>query len=326
MVTIHSADTARTRETVRGRTAPGEAAVTYYGLPAIKPSLYGWRVAAYMFIGGLAGGAQILATVADLLGIGGAGDTILAGRWIALIGAAIGAALLVIDLHTPRRFLNMLRIFRATSPMSIGTYVLGTFGFFSLLAVVGDLAAAPILATIAGIIAALAGLFMTTYTAALLAATATPLWAASPRTLAARFAAGAMATAAAALSLVAVASAPLDLERALNDVAIVAVAIELAFSIFGEWRYRKLGIDAPLRQAPWGPLHIVGVQVLGSALPIALYALDSWGSAGPGWLSIVASVLVLCGGLLMRGVILHAGNASAERPADYFRFTAVGRR
>ena len=105
---------------------------TYHELPALKPSLYGWTVALYIFVGGMSGGIQILITAIDLLKIPNAETLILCGRAIALAGAILGGILLIIDLHTKHRFYNMLRIFRPTSPMSIGTYVLMSFGFWSL--------------------------------------------------------------------------------------------------------------------------------------------------------------------------------------------------
>jgi formate-dependent nitrite reductase membrane component NrfD len=91
---------------------------TYYGRAALKPSLYGWTVAFYTFVGGLAAAAQIIATAADLLATRGGGTIVLVGRVIALAGAALGGILLILDLHTKRRFYNMLRIFRATSAMT----------------------------------------------------------------------------------------------------------------------------------------------------------------------------------------------------------------
>jgi|GEM_PF-4272558 hypothetical protein len=139
---------------------------TYYGRPALKPSLYGWIVALYIFIGGLAGAAQILATAADLIRTPGSA-VILAGRTIALAGAVLGGILLIVDLHTKRRFYNMLRIFRPTSAMSIGTYILMSFGFWSLVALCGQFAGLHWLALLGGIIAGIAGWGMTTYTAAL---------------------------------------------------------------------------------------------------------------------------------------------------------------
>src|SRR5919106_5627203 len=40
----------------------GQEIPTYYGRPAIRPSLYGWIVAAYIYVGGLAAGLQIVVT------------------------------------------------------------------------------------------------------------------------------------------------------------------------------------------------------------------------------------------------------------------------
>lgn len=296
--------------------------ITYYGRPAIKPSLYGWLVAVYMFVGGLAGGAQIIATAADLIRGPAAGAVVLAGHVIALAGAILGGILLIADLHTKRRFMNMLRIFRATSPMSIGTYVLMSFGFFSLIMLVAQLAGWPVLARAAEILAALAGLLMTVYTAALLSATATPLWASVPSLLGPRFAASSMATAAAALWLCARLGGEAGLLTALAILALVSLAVDLAVSIFAEWRARAAGLDAPLRRAPWGPVHGVGVQLLGTALPIVLYALGTSGRGPPtDLLCGIASWCTLAGGVLMRGTVLLAGNESARRPQDYFRFT-----
>ncbi len=299
---------------------PSEEEVTYYGRPAVKPSLYGWMVALYMFVGGLAGGTQILATAADLLRGPEADAVVLSGRVIALVGAVLGGILLIADLHTRRRFMNMLRIFRATSPMSIGTYVLMSFGFFSLVALAAQLAGWPVVATGGGVLAALAGLPMTVYTAALLSATATPLWASVPTLLAPRFAASSMATAAASLWLCAWFAGAAPLRPALAILALVALAVDLVISIAATWRLRAAGLDAPLRRAPWGPVHVVGVQLLGTALPMALYAADFWAAAPAHLAAAVASLCALGGGLLMRGTILLAGNASARRPQDYFRF------
>src|ERR671919_628550 len=226
----------------------GQEIPTYYGRPAIRPSLYGWIVAAYIYVGGLAAGLQIVVTPAQLLALPDSVELAFIGRAIVLALTSLGGPLLIIDLHTPQRFYNMLRIFRPTSPMSIGTYVLMGFGFWSLAAFVLQAFGLDLLALICGCLAAVIGWMMTTYAAALLAATATPLWAAAPRLLAVRYAASALATGAAAACLIALGIAP-----------------HLAF-----------------------------------ALP--------------------ASVIVLAGGFLMRGLIMLAGNESARRPVDYFRF------
>jgi protein NrfD len=301
---------------------------TYYGRPALKPSLYGWTVALYIFVGGLAGAAQILATATDLIGTRGSA-VILAGRSVALAGAVLGGVLLILDLHTKRRFYNMLRIFRPTSAMSIGTYVLMSFGFWSLVALCAQLAGLRWLAVLGGVLASLAGWGMMTYTAALLAATSTPLWAAAPRPLALRFAASAMATAAAALAIAAVVSADgAPIAGPVRKIAMLALIVELGAGVFSQQVYHSRGVDQPLRAAFLGLALLLGVQFAGAALPIALYLLAE---ANPAWAAaatIAASLCVLGSGLLMRGVVMMAGNLSAARPEDYFRFAsrAPGRR
>lgn len=302
--------------------APHPSEPTYYDRPALKPSPYGFTVALYLFVGGLAGAAQILATAADLLTVPGSAGVILAGRLLALAGAIVGAILLIIDLHTKHRFYNMVRIFRATSPMSIGTYVLLGFGFFSLLALAAQLLGLHAAARACGILAALAGIGMTTYTAALLA-TSTPLWAAVPRLLAVRFASSAIATGAAALCLVALWSPRgAELARAFGNIAALALAVDLVASVVALQAYRAAGGASPLRDSPWCPLHLFGMQLAGRALPIVLYLLADRVGA-PAILLPIASLCALAGDLLMRGVVLSAGNESARRPRDYFRFARL---
>lgn len=294
---------------------------TYYGRPAIKPSLYGWIVALYIFVGGLAAGVQIMVTAAELLAIPGSGNVSFVGRAIALALAIFGGILLIIDLHTKSRFYNMLRIFRPTSPMSIGTYALIGFGFWSLVAFIAQAVGASLIGLVCGCFAAVTGWWMASYTASLLAATATPLWAAAPKLLAVRFAASALATGAAAACLISLGvSANPGLPRAFGNLGALALFIQLVASIGSAAIYRKVGVNDPLQGWPWGPLYIAGVQLAGILAPLVLYVLANFfhGAGTTFWL--IASGLALCGGLLMRAVVLLAGNASARRPEDYFSF------
>src|SRR5918995_2601400 len=75
---------------------------TYYGQPALNPSHYGQLVATYLFLGGLAGASQMIATVADLCGRNN--FVVRTGRYLALGGALTGPGFLVADLHTPERW------------------------------------------------------------------------------------------------------------------------------------------------------------------------------------------------------------------------------
>src|SRR3954471_17174521 len=112
----------------RGRREGGERAMvtrerptSYYGKPVVKPPVWTWEIPTYFFTGGLGGASATFALAADL-----AGNRELARRsWlIALGGLAVSPLLLASDLGRPVRFLNMLRVFKVTSPMSVGSWFL----------------------------------------------------------------------------------------------------------------------------------------------------------------------------------------------------------
>ena len=144
-------------------TTPEEDIPSYYDRPALKPSLYGWTVGLYMFVGGLAAGTQILVTAIEMMAIQGSAPIVFWGRIIAFSGAFLGGILLIADLHTKQRFYNMLQIFRPTSPMSIGTYVLMSFGFWSLVSLALQWLGFAVPATICGALASVAGWFMASF-------------------------------------------------------------------------------------------------------------------------------------------------------------------
>ena len=307
-------------KTISAKT-PDKNIPTYYERPALKPSLYGWIVALYIFVGGLAAGTQILVTAIDLLAVPGSASVILWGRIIALAGAIVGGILLIADLHTKQRFYNMLRIFRPTSPMSIGTYVLMNFGFWSLLALALQWLGINVGAVVCGVLASIAGGFMTTYTASLLAATSTPLWASAPKLLAVRFASSAMATGAAAVGLIALLSgtAP-GLVDAVEFFTILALLVEWAAALSAGSVYRATGVHQPLSEPRFVLLNLIGADLFGVVIPLCfLVAVDLF-SFAPTPLTWLAWILVLGGGVLMRGGMLLAGNESARRSRDYFRF------
>jgi hypothetical protein len=292
---------------------------TYYGHSAIKPSLYGWTVATYIYVAGLAAGVQIVVTAAQLLALPGSDFVSLIGRAIALAGAILGGILLIVDLHTPQRFYNMLRIFRPTSPMSIGTYALMGFGFWSLIALIVQAVGLQLVAVIFGCLAAVTGWWMTTYTAALQSATATPLWAGSYKLLAMRYAASAMATGAATACLIALGTAPdFRMAHAFGNLAALALLIEFIAAVGSTAILRRIGAYGPLEGTSWGLMHILAVLFCGVVIAFALFILANF--IGPFVLLLPASILTLIGGFLMRGVIMFAGNESARRPRDYFRF------
>jgi hypothetical protein len=165
-----------------GRRRPGERPVvppaeftSYYGKPVINEPVWEARdIAGYLFLGGLAGGSSLLAAGADLTGRPRLGRVAKAGAFGA---GAVSLGLLVHDLGRPARFLHMMRVFKVTSPMSVGSWLLA--GYVPACAVAagsaltGRLPRAGALAT-AG--SALLAPLVASYTAALISDTAVPAW------------------------------------------------------------------------------------------------------------------------------------------------------
>src|SRR5246127_5297760 len=180
------------------------SAASYHGNPVLKPPTWTWQVPLYFFVGGVAGISALVALVAHLFGDAG---LLRAGLWVGFAGALISPPLLIADLGRPSRFLNMLRVFKLRSAMSIGAWTL--VGFSSAVASAflcreltvagygnGFLTAIEWLAEIAG---ALSGLILASYTSVLLGVTAIPVWSENRSLVPAVFLTGAMGSAAAVL-------------------------------------------------------------------------------------------------------------------------------
>ncbi|HEX3998614.1 MAG TPA: NrfD/PsrC family molybdoenzyme membrane anchor subunit [Pirellulales bacterium] len=298
---------------------------TYYGQPAVKKSHYGWLIVSYFFVGGLAGCSQLIAAIADLRGHQKNKSIVRAGRYLGFAGSLLSPALLVADLHTPRRWLNMLRIFRPTSAMSIGAWTLAAFGTFSGFTAVGQLLSDLFhlrfgrwIARLCGIPAAVAGTVMSFYTGVLLSATSTPLWAAAPRLLPALFGSSAASTAAAAVELTSrrLGQTP-DEKHRLAGFSLLASALELSLSTALRLHWRKNHLDAPLAELPL-PNAFITAAAVGAAIPLAMHAHSVCSGRISAKSATTAAVLALAGGYALRAAILFAGNRSADRPTDYF--------
>jgi formate-dependent nitrite reductase membrane component NrfD len=152
---------------------------TYYERPVLKEPVWIWAVPAYFYAGGAAGAAAVLGAAIQLAGDDDLEGLVAKCRRIAATGGAIGSALLIYDLGRPERFLNMLRVFRPSSPLSIGSWVLA--GTVPLAIASTDKAGR--LGDAAGLGAGLLGLPLSGYTAVLLSSTAVPAWQSARRSL-----------------------------------------------------------------------------------------------------------------------------------------------
>ena len=272
---------------------------TYYGRPVVKRPVWKWYVPAYFFTGGLAGGSVLLAAGARLTG-----DDRLARRCLVSASAAtaVSGALLVVDLGRPERFLNMLRVAKVTSPMSVGTWVLSAFGAATTVATAGELlgVAEPV-GRAAEVVAAALAPVMATYTAVLVADTAIPAWHDARRELPFVFAGGAAASAGALAVL-------------LNDGAIPArrlavggAVLELVATKALEHRLGDVG--EAYRRNKAGVLHKVAASSTVAGIAALLLG------AGKRPARVAGSLLLLTGAAAERFAVFHAGIESADDPA-----------
>ncbi len=297
-----------------GRATSRWGGATYYGREQLKPAPFNkWFVGGYIFLAGLSGGAALLSTMLDFTRGDKAKQTVRRGRWVSLAGPTIGTLGLIMDLHTPKRFYNMLRLFKATSPMSIGSWLLVAFGGFSALTAAAELPGLHRLrplGKVAQVPLAITGAGLGTYTASLLSATSTPLWAAAPCATAIRFAASSIAAGAATLNL---GENQTRLTRDLDKITLAALALELAATISADETYHRTGVAPAMKSTP-GMIDEAGGTVLGTALPLGLLAVSLTGRRRSNTLSRLAALLTLAGSAAMRISFLAAGDVSARRP------------
>src|SRR5579875_2270147 len=104
---------------------------TYYDYPALKEPVWRWEIVWYFFLGGLAAGCYFIASLAALFGGPEDRATRRIGYYLSLLALLPCPLLLIKDLGRPERFLNMLRMFKVRSPMSMGVWCLVSFSFFS---------------------------------------------------------------------------------------------------------------------------------------------------------------------------------------------------
>ena len=279
---------------------------SYYGKPILKEPV--WRspdVPGYLFLGGLAGASSVLAGFAQAAGNHkqAKASKIAAAGAIGLSGVA-----LVADLGRPERFLNMLRVFKPSSPMSVGSWLISAFGGASAAAaacaVTGRLPKAGAAAT-AG--AALVGPTICTYTAALICDTAVPAWHEAHREMPYLFA-GSAASAAGGLGMMAVPAE--DAGQAIRF-AVLGAATELtAKSLL----LKRLGETAePYQSGRSGKLMEVAEVLTAAGLAGAVLGGAVLGGRSRAAIALSGAALVASSALTRFG-IFEAGRASARDP------------
>ncbi len=273
---------------------------SYHGRPVLKETVWGPAIPTYLFLGGLAGASSALAAGAQLSGHAQLARTAKAGA-AGAIGLSMGA--LLYDLGRPARFVNMLRVFKVTSPMSVGTWLLSAYTPLAWAAaasvVTGKLPRAGLAATVA---AGVLGPGVAAYTSVLVADTAAPAWHDAYRELPYLFI-GSAATAAGGLGLLSVTP---DAARPALRLALLGAAAELTAERLLD---RRLGPAAePYRTGRSGALMRASQGLAAAGAIAALLGRRNRA------VSSLAGAALLAGSALSRFAVFEAGRASVRDP------------
>ncbi|WBB80775.1 polysulfide reductase NrfD [Micromonospora sp. WMMD882] len=294
---------------------------SYYGRPVLKPPVWRWDIAAYLFTGGLAAGSSLVAAGGQVTGRPALRR---AGRLTSL--AAVGAStyFLINDLGRPARFHHMLRVAKVTSPMSVGTWILSVFGPAAAVAAVAEAApllpgrgvwglgrrALPPAGGAAGLVAAVAAPALATYTGVLLADTAVPSWHEAYRELPVLFAGSALASGA-GVGLLAASPGEAGPVRRL---AVAGAAMEL-------WAARRVEHGLGLVSEPYATGR-PGRLLRAARVLTAVGAVGAVGGRRSRVVSAVSGAALVAAAVCARFGIFHGGVASARDP----RYTVVPQR
>ncbi|WP_235494671.1 NrfD/PsrC family molybdoenzyme membrane anchor subunit [Geodermatophilus sp. Leaf369] len=290
---------------------------SYYGRQIVKSAV--WKtpdVPLYLFLGGAAGSASVLGAMAEFTDRPALART---GHLIAGGGAIASVGFLIHDLGRPERFLHMLRVFKPTSPLSVGSYILSPFsaltGATAALHLLGQVPAVrrsggwlPTLVRsvglrkTAGIGAAVFGGPMAAYTAVLLANTATPSWHEPGDQLPFVFCGSALA-AGGGLSMV---FTPVDQAGPARRTAVTGAAVELV-------AMHKVENDHGIVSEPY---HIgrAGKLLRIAKACTAAGAVGATVVGGKRWGAVASGTLLAAGSLLTRFGVFDAGMASSKDP------------
>ncbi|UCF06240.1 MAG: polysulfide reductase NrfD [bacterium] len=270
-----------------------------------------WEIAIYLFLGGVGAGAYVTGAISSFLGW-----TDMA-RWGVLVSfpaLAIGLLFLVAHLGNPLR--TYLAASKAgTSWISRGVIFFSVFMLVAIIHIIGtlwvELSGTIVLAlSVIGIIFALGTMV---YTGALLSASkGIPFWRSGIMPILFMFSALATGLAATVVFVYFFGSTPF-LAGIAPVVALIAAALILGeavvvlFFLHAAYRLPE-SRDSAVTATKKGSF-IVGDVLLGLLVPLALMLYVGFGNAGgnTGTLMVIAGILVIIGGLLLRYMVLSVG-------------------
>lgn len=281
----------------------------YYTQPMLKEPQWTQLIPLYFFVGGASGSLGVIGSLADVLG----GETKLAlkARWMAVGGAALSSVLLIWDLGRPVRFLNMLRVFKPKSVMSMGSWVLSAFSSFAGVAAFADVLAmlygngivAKLIRGVGRTGMVLFGMPFHNYTGVLIGVSVIPVWNKKVSALPREFGMSGLQSGVSLLELAGHSNSP-----ALNALGLVSAGVEA-------WEGVDLLRDPdralqPAKRGLSGALVQIGA-LLSGPVPIAL-RLAALFVGNKKTLRRIAAVSGIAGSICMRYGWVHAGTVSSR--------------
>lgn len=288
---------------------------TYYNRPMLKRSVWSVDIPIYYFLGGTAGAALTLGAAIQLVSPRGHHPLRRLSaicHWTGIIGSTAGAAFLVHDLGRPSRFLYMMRVFRPTSPMNMGVWILGGAAPTAITTglLINRRGRAGRAGEVTGYFSGIFGAALAGYTGVLVCNSAIPIWQEARRWVPPMFIASSSAAAASVIDIIS------DDPCARPITAIFGTAGRAAEIAMARMVERTASAIPKVGE----PLHRGGTGFLwksASALTLASLVL-SLASGGKRERRILAGVLGLAGSLCLRFAVHYATNASASEPRASF--------
>jgi formate-dependent nitrite reductase membrane component NrfD len=289
---------------------------------------WGMPIIIYIFLGGLAGGAYLIAALADLCDLEEKKTIAKIGFSVALPAIIIGGLCLIGDLGRPERFYNVLRIYKFTSPMSVGVWGVITFSVFSIISFLmihgmdenssgiwrlGYYISLVVPRKAINAIGLSVAVFLAGYTGVLLTETSRPFWSDTPFL-------GALFIASGVSSAIAFIYFFYDLKKSdengnvelskyklklVDNMAIFAELVIILFMLVELANENRLVLMSKVSGMFW-----IGVVLIGLVIPLILnfYSMINFRIRGKKLSkSIITPILIIVGGFLLRYVVVIAG-------------------
>ncbi len=313
-----------------------------------------WSIPVWLdlWLVGIAGGTYSTAFLLDHFGGRKNRPLLRLATYLGILLVTVGVFLLFIDLGNPLRFWHFLTQFKILSPMSVGTWALLAWLFFSVAMAIlwqvesrsGKKANAPLrgLAGSLSVVGLALAVLLIVYGSVLLSVSSKELWAGQVFLPALFTASDFSMGLAVILIVIAVFTIKTTTSEGLavfqpvmewltgsselllynqavtrlivaNVIAIVIQLVALAGQVIGATIHGKAGAsEAVIKLAAGSPAvpFWLGVVLLGLLVPLALYIINcrrDIGTENVRRTVVVSSACVICGGLLLRAVIIVAG-------------------